>query len=253
MKPAISVNQVSMNFDMGRGKVRSVKERILQHERSEKYSFIVNALSDVSFEVSKGEIFGIVGANGAGKSTLLKIISGIMEPTSGSVTVNGVIAPMVELGTGFDFELSGLENIYLNGAVLGFRRQYISERIVDILNFAELWEFKDIPVKYYSSGMVARLGFAASTFISPDVLIVDEILAVGDIAFQKKSLARMLEVMRNGATVVYVSHDIGSVRKLCARSMWLDKGIVRMIDETTTVCDAYETYMYRETEPTDAK
>lgn len=233
----ITVENVVMEFDLNRGKVQSLKERLFSQNKVEKDLF--RALDGVSFHVEKGEILGIIGGNGAGKSTLLKITAGIMKPTSGRVIVQGTIAPMIELGTGFDFELSALENIYLSGAVLGYNKKFIQERIPDIFDFAELWEFKDVPIKYFSSGMVARLAFSISTIVTPDVLIVDEILSVGDTAFQKKSMERMKKLMQGGTTVVYVSHDIDSIQELCSHVMWLNKGRVQQFGAAEEVCKNY--------------
>ena len=237
MTTLITVENVVMEFDLNRGKVQSLKERLFSQNKVEKDLF--RALDGVSFHVEKGEILGIIGGNGAGKSTLLKITAGIMKPTSGRVIVQGTIAPMIELGTGFDFELSALENIYLSGAVLGYNKKFIQERIPDIFDFAELWEFKDVPIKYFSSGMVARLAFSISTIVTPDVLIVDEILSVGDTAFQKKSMERMKKLMQGGTTVVYVSHDIDSIQELCSHVMWLNKGRVQQFGAAEEVCKNY--------------
>ena len=215
----IQVEQVSMEFNLNRGKVRSLKEwlfaKVEDEKKRKKERFL--ALSNVTFSIEKGEIFGVIGKNGAGKSTLLKVLAGIMKPTSGSVKTKGTIAPMIELGTGFDFELSPIENIYLSGSILGYDKKFLDEKIPEILSFSELWDFKDNPVKYFSSGMVARLAFSVSTLVVPDILIVDEILSVGDIDFQKKSYQRMLELMGSGTTVVYVSHNIESLQNLCSR------------------------------------
>ncbi|MFU0831521.1 MAG: Leukotoxin translocation ATP-binding protein LktB [Oscillospiraceae bacterium] len=236
----VTADNIVMEFDLNRGKVRTLKERLfakVEDEYKEKKMF--RALDGVSLHVKKGEIFGIIGSNGAGKSTLLKILAGIMKPTSGKVQVNGTIAPMVELGTGFDFELSALENIYLGGAVLGYSKKFIDSKVADIFDFSELWDFKNIAVKYFSSGMVARLAFAVSTIVVPDVLIVDEILSVGDLAFQKKSYARMKELMTGGTTVIYVSHDVKTLSDMCTTVLWLDKGKVKLTGPAKEVCNAY--------------
>lgn len=236
----VHAEHITMKFDLNRGKVKSLKERLfarVDEEYSGKNMFL--ALDDVSLAVQKGEIFGIIGNNGAGKSTLLKILAGIMKPTSGRVSVQGSIAPMIELGTGFDFELSALENIYLSGSVLGYDKKLIEQRIPDIFDFAELWDFKNVPIKYFSSGMVARLAFSVSTIVVPDVLIVDEILSVGDMSFQKKSYARMTQLMQGGATVIYVSHDIQKIREMCRNVLWLEKGRVRMCGTAQEVCDEF--------------
>ncbi len=240
MENMVCVDNVVMEYDLNRGKVRSLKEKMynsLHSGKNEKKMF--RALDDVSFSVEKGEIFGIIGNNGAGKSTMLKLLAGIMHPTSGTISVKGSIAPMIELGTGFDFELSPEENIQLSGSILGYDSKFLKEKIPDIFDFSELWEFRNVPVKYFSSGMVARLAFAISTIVIPDVLIVDEILSVGDMAFQRKSYNRMLELMEGGTTVVYVSHDIESIKKLCNKVMWLEKGKVKYMGEAEDVCGRF--------------
>ncbi len=233
----IKASNIVMEFDLNHGKVRSLKERLFSRNKLEKKPFL--ALNDVSLEVKKGEILGIIGGNGAGKSTLLKILAGIMKPTKGKLEINGTVAPMIELGTGFDFELSALENIYLSGAILGYNKDFISSKVVEIFDFAELWDFKDVPIKYFSSGMVARLAFSVSTIVVPDILIVDEILSVGDLAFQKKSYKRMTELMKGGTTVIYVSHDIKTLEKMCDRIIWLNKGQIKMTGDAKTIGDAF--------------
>lgn len=238
MSEAIKVDNVTMKFNLKRGKVKSLKERLLT-KAAEDTEPDFYALRDVSFSVEQGETFGVVGSNGAGKSTLLKVISGIMKPTAGSVTTVGSIAPMIELGAGFDMDLSAIENIYLCGAVLGNRETEVRNRVLDVLEFAELWDFRDVPVKYFSSGMMARLAFASSCIISPDILIVDEILSVGDYDFQKKSMDHMMKLMNGGTTVVYVSHNIDSIKKLCNRVMWLEHGVIRKIGAAEEVCAEY--------------
>lgn len=236
----IRVESLVMEFNLNRGKVRSIKEIILEKKQDNiDRKTMFKALDDINFEIEKGEIFGIIGNNGAGKSTLLKLLAGIMKPTYGKVAVTGSIAPMIELGTGFDYELSALENIYLSGSILGYDKKNLVKKIPDIFDFSELWEFKDVPVKYFSSGMVARLAFSISTIVIPDVLIVDEILSVGDISFQKKSLNRMMELMNGGTTVVYVSHNINSLIEMCSRIMWLEKGKIVKIGSAKEVGNEY--------------
>ena len=236
----VNVQNVSMEFNLNRGKVRSLKERLFAKvDDSVKKSVMFKALNNVSFSLEKGETLGIIGGNGAGKSTMLKIVARIMAPTSGTVTVNGTIAPMIELGTGFDFELSATENAYLSGSVLGYSHQFIDSKMKEIFDFSELWEFQNIPLKYFSSGMVARLAFAISTLIMPDVLIVDEILSVGDMAFQQKSYQKMHDMMTGGTTVIYVSHDIGSIERLCSKVIWLDHGSIKMEGTAHEVCEQY--------------
>lgn len=235
----VTAKNIIMKFNLNRGKVRTFKERLLMKIDEVPDDELFCALDDVSFHVKKGEIFGIIGENGAGKSTLLKILAGIMKPTSGTAVVNGSIAPMIELGTGFDFELSAIENIFLSGAVLGYTKKFVSSKVTDILDFSDLWDFKDVPIKYFSSGMIARLAFSVSTIVVPDVLIVDEILSVGDTAFQKKSNSRMKQLMQGGSTVIYVSHDIKTISEMCNRVLWLEKGKVRIIGEAEEICEAY--------------
>jgi ABC-type polysaccharide/polyol phosphate transport system ATPase subunit len=198
------------------------------------------ALNGVSFHVDRGEGLGIIGHNGAGKSTLLKIISGILCPTSGSVKTNGIIVPMLELGCGFDFDLSGRENIYLYGSILGYSKRFLDEKCEEIIAYSELGSFIESPIRNYSSGMLMRLAFSIATVVTPEILIVDEILAVDDAAFQEKSKKRMLELMSGGTTVLFVSHSLPQIRELCNRVVWLDHGQVKMVGPTQEVCDAYE-------------
>lgn len=183
---------------------------------------------------------GIIGHNGAGKSTLLKVISGILKPTTGSVQVNGTIVPMLELGSGFDFDLTGRENVFLNGAILGYSEQFLKGKYEEIVAFSELGQFIDVPLRNYSSGMVMRLAFSIATVVQPDILIVDEILAVGDAAFQEKSKRRMLELMGGGTTVLFVSHSLQQIREMCNKAIWLEHGVVVQSGDTKSVCDAYE-------------
>ena len=239
----LSVKNVTMKFLLINDRVTGIKEFIVNYIKGKiKFDRYV-ALEDVSFEVKKGEVLGIIGRNGAGKSTLLKVVSGIYTPTSGKVTVNGVIAPMLELGAGFDYDLSGRENIFLNGAVLGYSHEYIKNKYDEIVEFAEIKEFINVPIRNYSSGMLMRLAFSIATVVVPDILIVDEILAVGDERFQKKSRARMLELMESGTTVLFVSHSLEQIRSLCSHVIWLDKGRLVMDGDTESVCDAYSKYL----------
>ena len=237
----ISVKNVSMKFDLGIERENSFKNKFIslfdkKRRRKKEYFW---ALNDVSFDVKKGEVIGFVGSNGAGKSTMLKVVSGVMKPTKGKVEVNGVIAPMIELGAGFDTELTARENIYLNGAVLGYSEKFLNEKFDEIVEFSELKDFLDVPVKNFSSGMVAKLAFSISTIVSPDILIVDEILSVGDIKFQEKSLNKMMELIKGGTTVLYVSHSIESIKSLCDRVIWLDHGKIVKIGPSKEVCDEY--------------
>lgn len=241
MDPIIKVENVSMRFRMDKNKTTSLKEWVVTHLLNKQQYEEFSALNDVSFEVKRGEILGIIGRNGAGKSTLLKVISGIYKPSSGKVVTAGRVAPMLELGSGFDMELSGHDNIFLNGAILGFSEEFLKSKYDEIVAFSELGGFIDMPLKTYSSGMLARLAFSVATVIEPEILIVDEILAVGDAAFQEKSRARMLELMSGGTTVLFVSHSLQQIREMCDRVIWLEHGAVKMIGETNAVSRVYET------------
>ncbi len=236
----ISVKDVSMIFNLASERVDNLKEYILKVLKKELMVQEFYALRDVSLEIGRGESVALVGANGSGKSTLLKVIAGVMSPTKGSVSVKGSIAPMIELGAGFDMDLTARENIFLNGAVLGHDRQFMESHFNSIMDFAELWDFVDVPVKNFSSGMVARLGFAIATEIRADILIVDEVLAVGDFRFQEKCKQRMAEMMSGGTTMLFVSHSAEQVRELCQKAVWLEKGRVKMIGDVNEVCDCYE-------------
>ena len=235
----IKANHITVSYRMSHDKIQSIKEYLVAMlKRKLKYEEF-HALKDVSFEIKKGEVVGIVGNNGAGKSTLLKVISGILRPTKGDVELGGNVVPMLELGSGFDYDLTGRENIFLNGAILGYSESFLKSKYDEIVEFSELGEFIDIPVRNYSSGMVMRLAFSIASMVSPDILIVDEILAVGDAAFQEKSYARMMELMSHGTTVLLVSHNLDQIRGLCDRVIWLDHGHVVQIGDTQSVCDAY--------------
>lgn len=236
----IKVENVSVKYLMTYDRIQSMKEYLVQMMKGKiKYEEFW-ALRDVSFEVKKGEVLGIIGHNGAGKSTLLKVISGILKPTTGNVQVNGTIVPMLELGSGFDFDLTGRENVFLNGAILGYSEQFLKEKYEEIVDFSELGQFIDVPLRNYSSGMVMRLAFSIATVVRPDILIVDEILAVGDAAFQEKSKKRMLELMGGGTTVLFVSHSIQQIREMCNTVIWLEHGQVAMAGAAASVCDTYE-------------
>ena len=239
MDTAIKVDGASMLFNLSSEKIDSIKEYFIKIARRELHYQEFWALKDISFSLGEGESLGIIGLNGSGKSTLLKIISGILKPTKGSVETIGSIAPLIELGAGFDADLSARENIYLNGAILGYNREYMEERFDDIIAFSELQDFVDTAIKNYSSGMVARLGFAIATMNIPDILIIDEILAVGDYKFQEKSFQRMQEMIHSGATVVFVSHSIEQVKQICTKALWLEHGEMRDFGEAERVCTAY--------------
>ncbi len=241
-EPILEVKNVTMNFRLANDRLSSLKEYMFNLLRKNIHYSTLTALDDVSFDIKKGEVFGIVGTNGSGKSTLLKILSGILMPTKGSSVAHGVIAPMLELGAGFDDDLTAYENVFLNGAILGYSKAYLQSKYDDIVAFAELEEFMGSPIRVFSSGMVMRLAFSIATIVDPDILIVDEILAVGDARFQKKSRERMEELMSGGTTVIIVSHTLSQIRDLCTRVMWLEKGVVKMIGDTKEVCDAYAEY-----------
>lgn len=236
----IEVKNVSMHFNLMVERVDSIKEYVIKLLKGKLLYNDFVALSHVSFNVKKGEIIGLIGLNGAGKSTLLKIIAGVLKPTSGEVTVKGSIAPLIEVGAGFDPELTARENIYLNGAILGHDRKFMDSKFDEIIDFAELRNFVDVPVKNFSSGMYARLGFAIATMVQPDILIVDEVLSVGDYKFQKKCEDRIQAMLDKGVTVVLVSHDIDMIKKLCTKVVWLEHGNLKDIGKTETVCKKYE-------------
>ena len=239
-KYIIDVDHVTMRFNMPKEKVDNIKEYLIKAlKRQLRYEAFV-ALSDVSLKIERGEVVGIVGLNGSGKSTLLKLISGILEPSEGSVRTSGVISPMIELGAGFDMELTARENIFLNGSVLGFDREFLKEKYDEILEFAELRNFEDVAIKNFSSGMVARLGFSIATLVKPDILIVDEILSVGDFLFQQKCERRINELMSGGTTVLIVSHSIDQIERLCNRVIWLEHGVTKMLGTTEEVCSQYK-------------
>lgn len=236
----IEVKNVSMVFNLATERVDTLKEYVLKLAKHQLMVQKFYALRDINLEVKRGDSVALIGVNGSGKSTLLKVIAGVLHPTTGSVQVHGSIAPMIELGAGFDPELTARENIFLNGAVLGHGRKFMEAHFQSIVDFAELWDFVDVPVKNFSSGMVARLGFAIATEIKADVLIVDEVLSVGDFRFQEKCKKRMEEMMSGGTTLLFVSHSTKQVRQLCKKAVWLKKGQIQMMGDVDTVCDAYE-------------
>lgn len=235
----IEVENVSMLFNLSREKIDNFKEYVVKMFKRQLFYDEFQALQDVSFSVKRGETFGLVGLNGAGKSTMLKIIAGVLKPTSGKVSVHGNMAPLIELGAGFNFDLTATENIYLNGAILGHSREYMESKYDEIVEFSELRNFIDVPIKNYSSGMVARLAFSIATMIEPEILIVDEVLAVGDYKFQEKCKEKMGSLLNGGATVLFVSHSSEQVKEICDNAIWLDQGRVRMIGTAGDVIDAY--------------
>lgn len=240
----IKVDHVSMKFNLGSDKVNTLKEFLIKKVKGQLKSEEFWALRDISFEVQDGDVLGLVGTNGAGKSTLLKIIAGVMKPTIGSVARVGTLAPMIELGAGFDMELTARENVFLNGAILGYSKQFLTERYDEIVEFSELAQFMDVPVRNFSSGMVARLAFSIATIVSPQILLVDEILSVGDPPFQLKSEQKMLSMIHGGATVVFVSHSMDQIAKICNRVLWIDHGRMQMIGDVNEVLDRYREYCH---------
>lgn len=244
----IKVDNVSMRFNLGIEKGFSLKQGFVDLFNKEKRKAKKNksnefwALKNVDFEIYRGEVVGFIGSNGAGKSTLLKVVAGVMKPTKGKVEAYGNICPMIELGAGFDPQLTARENIYLNGAVMGYSKELIDSKFDEIVDFSELKDFLDVPVQNFSSGMVARLAFSIATIVDPEILIVDEILSVGDIAFQAKSEAKMLNMIGGGTTVLFVSHSIEQIKKMCDRVVWIEHGVVQKIGGKE-VCDEYLTFM----------
>ncbi|MDD7280011.1 MAG: ABC transporter ATP-binding protein [Oscillospiraceae bacterium] len=239
MENAVEIKNVSMKFRMTTQKVDSIKEFAIRKMKKQLHYVDFMALDNISFNVGKGEVVGIIGLNGSGKSTTLKLISGILKPTEGTVKVNGNISPLIELGAGFDYELTARENVFLNGSVLGFSHAEMENKMDEIIEFSELGDFMDTAIKNFSSGMLARLGFSIATNVRPEILIVDEILGVGDFLFQQKCEKRINDMMSGGTTVIIVSHSIDQIKRLCDRVVWLDKGKVKLIGETQIVCNEY--------------
>ena len=240
MSKIIKAKNITMTFNMSSEKIESIKEYFVKMVKHQLFFEEFKALNNVSFDVNRGDVFGIVGLNGSGKSTLLKIVSGILKPTSGTIDVRGNISPLIELGAGFDFDLTARENVMLNGLVLGYTKEHMIEKMDEIIEFSELQDFMDVAVKNFSSGMVARLGFAIATSVVPEILIVDEILSVGDFRFQEKCEERMSKMMAGGTTVLIVSHSIAQIERLCTHVMWLEKGNMVKIGEAKEVCEAYK-------------
>lgn len=240
MGTMIRVEDVSMMFNMSSDRIDNIKEYIIRLVKKQLMFQEFWALKHISFELEKGDSLGIVGLNGSGKSTLLKMIAGVLKPTEGTIYTGGAIAPLIELGAGFDDDLSAEENVYLNGAILGYSKEYMDSKYKEIIEFSELQDFTQVPLKNYSSGMKARLGFAIATMNVPDILILDEVLAVGDHKFQEKSFRRMQEILDSGATVLFVSHSVEQVRKICKKALWLSNGEMKMFGDVETVCSQYE-------------
>ena len=237
--PIVTVDNVSMKFNLSSEKFDSFKEYVIKSIKRQVSYDAFMALRGVSFEVMRGDSVGLVGLNGSGKSTMLKVIAGVLKPTEGKVAVNGTIAPLIELGAGFDMDLTARENVFLNGALLGYNRARMEEQYPDIVEFSELAEFMDVPVKNFSSGMVSRLAFAIATIGTPDILIVDEVLSVGDFHFQEKCEARIQNMRDHGTTILFVSHSLEQVKKICNKMAWLEKGHLKMFGNTEDICDIY--------------
>ncbi len=242
-KIIIDVDHVTIRFNLASEKIDNLKEYFIKLVTKKLMFQEFLAVKDVSFQVRQGEAWGLIGTNGSGKSTLLKAISGILKPYKGSITVDGFIAPLIELGAGFDQEMTARENIFLNGCVLGHTEQFMKEHFDEIVDFAELHDFLDSPLKNFSSGMRARLGFSIATMVKPQILIVDEILSVGDMKFREKCAKRMEEMLSGGTTLLYVSHNISEIRRLCDHALWIEKGVQRMQGDVDTVCNAYTAEM----------
>jgi len=236
---AISAQNVSMRFNLSKDKIMGLKEYAVKALKRQLFFEEFWALKDISFTVNKGEVFGVMGLNGAGKSTLLKIIAGVFKPTTGVVTINGELAPLLELGAGFDLEFSAKDNVFMNGAMFGYSTKYMESKYKEIMDFAELWDFADVSVKNFSSGMVGRLGFAIATSVQPDILIVDEVLAVGDYKFRAKCEERIQNMINSGVTVLLVSHNVQQIKAMCSRAMLLKKGEVICVGGVDEVCRVY--------------
>lgn len=245
-KYMVEINNVSMRFNLGIERNFSIKQWFVdvlspsrrKELKANKKKNEFWALKDINLKIEKGEVVGFIGSNGAGKSTLLKIVAGVMKPTGGNVIRRGNVCPMIELGAGFDMDLTAKENVYLNGAVMGYNKEFLDEKYDEIVDFSELKDFMNVPLKNFSSGMIARLAFSVATLVNPEILIVDEILSVGDIAFQEKSKQKMLSMIKGGTTVLYVSHSLESIKDLCDRTVWIEHGKVVKIGDKT-VCDDY--------------
>lgn len=235
----IDVDHVSMKFNLSSEKFDSFKEYVIKSLKKQVSYDEFWALQDVSFQVFKGDALGLIGLNGSGKSTMLKTIAGVLKPTKGRVEVFGTVAPLIELGAGFDMDLTASENVFLNGALLGYKRQEMEKYYEDIVEFSELRDFMNVPVKNFSSGMVSRLAFAIATIGTPDILIVDEVLSVGDFRFQQKCETRIRNMMDHGTTILFVSHSIDQVKSLCNKIVWLEHGHMKMFGDTEEICDLY--------------
>lgn len=235
----ISIKDVWIRFNLASERVDNIKEYFIKLVKRQLMFQEFIALKGITFDVKAGESWGFVGSNGSGKSTLLKTISGILKPYKGTVEIRGTISPLIELGAGFDGNMTARENIYLNGSVLGYNEKFLKEKFDEIVDFSEIGNFLDVPIKNFSSGMSARLGFAIATVVKPDILICDEVLAVGDFKFQEKCEKRMNELLSGGTTLLFVSHDTEQVKRMCKKAVWIDHGEMKMIGNAEEVCNAY--------------
>ena len=240
MKPVIKVKNVSMHFNLMEERVDNLKEYFVRLIKGKLLYNDFVALHNVSFEVQKGDFLGLIGLNGAGKSTLLKILAGVLVPTKGEVEVTGNVAPLIEVGAGFDPDLTAKENIFLNGVMLGYPRKFLQQHFDEIIDFAEIENFINVPVKNFSSGMYARLGFSIATIVQPDILIVDEVLSVGDFHFQDKCERRIAEMLEKGTTVILVSHDMRMIEERCTKVLWLEHGQIKMFGDKDEICELYK-------------
>ena len=240
MNSAVEVKNVRMVFNLMEENVDTLKEYVMRLLKGKLFYNEFVSLDNISFTVEKGDILGIIGFNGAGKSTMLKILAGVLKPTEGYIKVNGSIAPLIEVGAGFDPELTARENVFLNGAILGYSRKFLESNFDRIIEFAELENFKDVPIKNFSSGMYARLGFAIATIVNPDILIVDEVLSVGDYKFKEKCTKRIKEMIEQGTTIIIVSHEIDMIEEVCNKVLWLDHGRIRGFGDTDKICSQYK-------------
>lgn len=240
MNSAVEVKNVRMVFNLMEENVDTLKEYVMRLLKGKLFYNEFVSLDNISFTVEKSDILGIIGFNGAGKSTMLKILAGVLKPTEGYVKVNGTIAPLIEVGAGFDPELTARENVFLNGAILGYSRKFLESNFDRIIEFAELENFKDVPIKNFSSGMYARLGFAIATIVNPDILIVDEVLSVGDYKFKEKCTKRIKEMIEQGTTIIIVSHEIDMIEEVCNKVLWLDHGRIRGFGDTDKICSQYK-------------
>lgn len=241
----VSIQNVSMRFNLAQEQFSGLKDLLIMATKGKLKFHDFYALKNVSFDIKRGESWALIGKNGCGKSTLLKVISGIYKPTNGKVQIHGTIAPLIELGAGFDMELTARENIYLNGAVLGYGRKIMDKHFDEIVEFSELTDFIDVPIKNFSSGMIARLGFSIATIVRADIIIIDEILAVGDYAFQQKCYKRMKDMMSDGTTVIFVSHEEKQIKRLCNYAIWISQGGIKEIGKVDKVCNSYKQYLER--------